>query len=314
MEMGQMRNSPFQVQLRTSRLPPPQPVYEMFYPPQEGEPQSPYKTLGITVQISSDPTYDAEIFMCMSYPNQRLVPGLILTEIDGKSMANVPYQEVMKLIKSTKGPRPRLTWKPGNLVQQSMQPHVLEFTVQYPAKPGDRIQAVTPDGMAAGIPKRVEVIMGGNTDAHVGETYNTLLSRMIPIPVEESYGGGGGPEQPQQQASGRQAAIRTQTVGEMQLLQEMATIRAAIARGDTSREDELVALERMRLQVKKQGLKSEMNILRQSTGSMQQQQQQQDQQKQMRLQQLQDELRQVEADARTNQHQVQQVGERLRTS
>ena len=156
--------------------------------------------------------------------------------------------------------------------------------------------------------------MGGNTDAHVGETYNTLLSRMIPIPVVESYGGGGGSGQAQQQPSRRQAAIRTQTVGEMQLLQEMATIRAAIARGDTSREDELVALERMRLQVKKQGLKSEMNILRQSTGSMQQQQQQQDQQKQMRLQQLQDELRQVEADARTNQHQVQQVGERLRTS
>jgi hypothetical protein len=146
--------------------------------------------------------------------------------------------------------------------------------------PGDRVKALTPDGL------QVEVVMGGDSAAHIGEVYMLLLSRTIPVQgaadttifnsggYGESAGGAGGASSPRDDNQSRPKAHYTQTVGEMQLLQEIENVKRAMgedARNGNSgydmkqqkqREAELAQLELLRARVQMQGLRSEMNILR----------------------------------------------------
>ena len=118
--------------------------------------------------------------------------------------------------------------------------------------------------------------MGGDSPAHEGETYSVLLSRTIPVVDDDDDGDGELPRGADigtetingsvtsargTTRSTRSRHFSTQTVGETHLLREIATIHALIASGDRSREVELAPLERMRLQVRRQGLESEIDLL-----------------------------------------------------
>jgi hypothetical protein len=138
------------------------------------------------------------------------------------------------------------------MANQATNSQLVEFNMPYAAFPGDRLRAITPDGM------EVEILMGGDRPAHPDEVYMLLLSRTIPVqePAVKSFFAS-------RESPPKKKGAYTQTVGELQLLEEMDNIRQAIANGDTSADKqlELQQLEKLRTRVQMQGLKSEMNIL-----------------------------------------------------
>jgi hypothetical protein len=263
MEMNAMSSEPrpsaiedTSVQLRLSYMQSPVLPVEIMYPPLPGEDtMNKYNKLGIQIEFSSDALYAAEIYMTDARPTQRMAPGMLLTHINEVDQGTKTYQQVFGQISNRPGGgRVKLTFAPGSKNNAVNNSQLVEFNMPYAAFPGDRLKAATPDGM------NVEILMGGDSPAHPGEVYMMLVARAIPIePVVSSKSFFGSRE-----AKPKKKGAYTQTVGELQLLEEMDNIRQAIADGDTSadRQQELAQLELLRKRVQTQGLKSEMNILR----------------------------------------------------
>jgi hypothetical protein len=229
----------------------------------------------VQIEISSDAEYAAGISMAMAFPSQRLLPGMVLTAIDGVDQGTRTYQQVIEQITALKGARAKLAWAPRSDLNASQ---LLEFDMPYAAKPGDRIRALTPDGM------KVEVVFGGDASAHAGEVYMVLMSRTIPLVKNEKRG-------------------YAQTIGELQLITEMSEIKTAIERGDSSRSVEFKNLQKLRNRVKQRGLKSEIQILRNAQENILQEERtsessgEDERERLRRLRQLEDELRKLQEEA-----------------
>jgi hypothetical protein len=187
------------------------------------------------IEISSDPEYAAGISMAMAFPTQRLLPGMVLTHINGVDQGGVAYQKVLEQLKAFKTERAKLVWALRSELTDASQ--LMEFDMPYAAIPGDRIRALSPDNM------KVEVVYGGDTMAHPGEVYMVLLSRTIPVIKNQKKG-------------------FAQTMHELKLIEEIGEIKAAIGNGDASRSVELANMEELMTRVKLRGLKAELKVLR----------------------------------------------------
>jgi hypothetical protein len=266
------------VQLRLAHVAQTAAPITIMYPPQPGENTvNKYNSLGIQIEFSSDALYATEIYMVEAFATQALLPGMIITAVNGIDQGTKTYQQVFDQIGNRGNQRVSLTFRPGSRNNSANNAQMVEFNMPYPAAPGDRINAISPDGM------KVDIIMGGDAIAHPGDVYMLLLSRTIPSQGQNdpsifngggaSPGGGAG-NYGSAGARAKPKAHFTQTVGELQLLQEIEQVKIAMAdegpSGNTQydmkqqqqREAELGQLELLRARVQMQGLRSEMNILR----------------------------------------------------